>query len=604
LRLEVFCPGFGQAGFILGDKLSRCGEVYFWRTLCVQARYGHHRFPDLRQRVIADHGGVHMRQVRDLVGSDHAIDDGGAVTGQRVGDGLLQITRLLGRKALRAAGTRQCGEIGIGEFDGFAERRQADAFGFQRDQAQCRVVIDDDLDGQLVLHSRHEFAHQHVEAAVAGEHDHLLAAIEDLHAVALADGRADRGIVERADDALGAVLADPVRRPQRVQTGVEHEDCIGPCQIAGDARDGLRVDLVLAAGRIGLLVEHLIPLLAGVTGRLEELAVGLGLHPVQQHLQRWPCRADDAEARRCAPAERFGAHIDLDDIALARQEVGIGIVGADHDEQVAIMHGIVDGLGADHAETAHPAWIIERHDLLAAHRMHQWRLQLIAERTQEFGAADGAMAAHDDNAAGFVDAAGGFLYGGIIRQDLAAWHQRGKARCRPFGFRRQHVDRQRQMRDARPCIGGGDGLMDHAGRLRGGGDGLGVECDVAKQQVRLGGLEKVDAFGCPRHFARECQHRGVIARRFIETGDEMRAAGPCGAGADAELAGELGLTSGGQRRAFLMPYPDPLDLAAPDRVRQRIKRVGDQAENLLYANRLKHMDNLIRDSFRHGSSDF
>ena len=224
------------------------------------------------------------------------------------------------------------------------------------------------------------------------------------------------------------------------------------------------------------------------------------------------------------------------------------------------------------------------HDLLAAHRMHQRRLQPVGQRAQQFGGAAAAGAAHDDDAAGLVDAAA------PSRRRRPRW-ARSRARGlsvatlddRALRLRRQHVLRQGQMRDAGAGIGRGDGLVDHAGRLRRRGDGLGVERDVAKQQVRLGGLEEVGALHLARHVAGQRQHRRVVAAGLVEPGDQMRAAGPGGAGADAEPAGQLGLAGGGQRRAFFVAHADPFDLAAPHRIGQRIERVADQPEDLLDA---------------------
>jgi hypothetical protein len=42
-----------------------------------------------------------------------------------------------------------------------------------------------------------------------------------------------------------------------------------------------------------------------------------------------------------------------------------------------------------------------------------------------------------------------------------------------------------------------------------------------------------------------------------QTIDEMQVAGPAAAGADRELAGEMGFASGGKRRDFLVPDMNP-----------------------------------------------
>ena len=91
-----------------------------------------------------------------------------------------------------------------------------DRFRLQRDQPERRIVVDDHLDRQLVMHGGQELAHQHVEAAVAGKRNDLTRAIERLDAVGLTERRSDRGVVERADDPLRSALADPIGRPERV----------------------------------------------------------------------------------------------------------------------------------------------------------------------------------------------------------------------------------------------------------------------------------------------------------------------------------------------------------------------------------------------------
>jgi NAD(P)-dependent dehydrogenase (short-subunit alcohol dehydrogenase family) len=82
----------------------------------------------------------------------------------------------------------------------------------------------------------------------------------------------------------------------------------------------------------------------------------------------------------------------------------------------------------------------------------------------------------------------------------------------------------------------------------------------------------------------------VVARRFIKAGDKVRAAGTCRAAADAEAAGELGLSRGGESRAFLMADADPLYLAAANRVAQRVKRIADQTEDLPNSNLFEDAD--------------
>ena len=91
----------------------------------------------------------------------------------------------------------------------------------------------------------------------------------------------------------------------------------------------------------------------------------------------------------------------------------------------------------------------------------------------------------------------------------------------------------------------------------------------------------------------------MVAARFIEAGDQMRAAGASGTGAHAEAAREFGLTGGGQRRAFLMPDADPFDLAPPNRIRKRIEGIADQSEYVLDADLFEHADQKFRNRLGH-----
>jgi len=94
---------------------------------------GEHGFLDLGHGVMPDLLELDMRHVRHLVSRHHGVDDGRSVDRQRFAHRGFQLTRLARGKSAAAAGARQAWKIGIGEFDGFAERHDANALGFQRD---------------------------------------------------------------------------------------------------------------------------------------------------------------------------------------------------------------------------------------------------------------------------------------------------------------------------------------------------------------------------------------------------------------------------------------------------------------------------------------
>src|SRR5260370_909531 len=130
--------------------------------------------------------------------------------------------------------------------------------------------------------------------------------------------------------------------------------------------------------------------------------------------------------------------------------------------------------------------------------------------------------------------------------------------------------------------------MNDGRRLGRGGYRLRVKRDVAEQQVGLGRLDEVGTLQLARHVAREREDRRMVAARFIEAGDEMRAAGTGRTGTYGEAAGELGLAGGGERRAFLVADADPRDVAAANRIGERIERVADQSEDVLDPDLFKH----------------
>ena len=153
------------------------------------------------------------------------------------------------------------------------------------------------------------------------------------------------------------------------------------------------------------------------------------------------------------------------------------------------------------------------------------RLEPIGERTQFVGRAMTSGAAHDHDAAGFVDAAGHL--GNIVfaGRDFRTRLERGDTRDAAVGLCDEDVHRHRQMRDATARIGGRDGLMDEGRRLRRRGNGLGIERDITEQRVWICRLKIVDALQLARHVPGERKNRGMVATCFIKAGDKMGAAG-------------------------------------------------------------------------------
>ena len=130
-----------------------------------------------------------------------------------------------------------------------------------------------------MVHRRHKLAHQHVETAVPGQGDDLARAIERLDSVGLTKRSPNSGIVEGSQDPLRSTLPNPIAGPKRVEAGIDEKHRIAFGGIADRPRHRLRMDTVLAALRVRLLVEHRVPLLTFACHSFEKTAVALGRNP-------------------------------------------------------------------------------------------------------------------------------------------------------------------------------------------------------------------------------------------------------------------------------------------------------------------------------------
>jgi hypothetical protein len=71
----------------------------------------------------------------------------------------------------------------------------------------------------------------------------------------------------------------------------------------------------------------------------------------------------------------------------------------------------------------------------------------------------------------------------------------------------------------------------------------------------------------------DCQHRRAAAMAIVKPVDEVHVPGPATSGTDRQLAGQMGLRSGGECGRFLVTHANPLDvLALADFLQQAIER--------------------------------
>jgi hypothetical protein len=71
---------------------------------------------------------------------------------------------------------------------------------------------------------------------------------------------------------------------------------------------------------------------------------------------------------------------------------------------------------------------------------------------------------------------------------------------------------------------------------------------------------------------------------------------PC---ADTKPAGQLGLPGSRERCSLFVADADPLNLAAANRVGERIERIADEAEDMLNSDLFEHTDQNVCYRLRH-----
>ena len=174
--------------------------------------------------------------------------------------------------------------------------------------------------------------------------------------------------------AAGIVMSRRVRRETSKRQTVE-------------LRQGEGVD----AGEVRLLVQHVIPFPPLFDYAIPKSPAALCLDPIAEQLQRRPRRADDTQRR--LGSKRLRPLVDLNDHGHVGQELRIGLVGADHEQEIAVHDAVIRRPGADHADPADPTRIVVQHKVLALDRVDQRRLEPIRQGAEFIDGANVGMPA-------------------------------------------------------------------------------------------------------------------------------------------------------------------------------------------------------------------
>lgn len=282
----------------------------------------------------------------------------------------------------------------------------------------------------------------------------------------------------------------------------------------------------------------------------------------------------------------------------AREELLVGKVGAQHQQQIAVMHRYIARGEADESSHADIVGVVVFDMLLAAERMDDGALQCFRELHQPRMRASAAAATKQRHALHPVQQTGKGLDLGICRRDDGNWRQqpcnsRDIARGRRF---QRHIARDHDDGDTAFSDSGSDSILQQIGHLARVRDQLAIHAAFAEQVLRMGLLEISPTDLRRRNLRGDGEHGRAAALGIVEAIDEVKIARTAGAGADSETAGDLGFSSSRESCDFLMADMNPFDVAGlAQRLGQPVEAVADDTVNALDSRLTQSFDDQIGD---------
>ncbi|MDF2579476.1 MAG: hypothetical protein K0S49_1055 [Microbacterium sp.] len=263
-----------------------------------------------------------------------------------------------------------------------------------------------------------------------------------------------------------------------------------------------------------------------------------------------------------ATPEPLGVDVDLRDHRLGTvgQELLVGEVGADHEEEVDLVHGVVDGTVAEQARHADVEAVVVLDPLLAAQRVPHRRLQVLGERDHLVTRVTHSLAGEDRDLLGLVDGRGELGDAALIGSDPA---RPGSDEGRELTRRVKlgEVAGQHDHRDGRPRGRVTDRGVHHARRLLRRHDHLAVVAALREQPFGVRLLEVTRPDLQARDVAGDREHRHTGSLRIEEAVDQVQVAGTAASCAHGQLAGELGVRCRSEGGGLLVADVDPVDPA-------------------------------------------
>src|SRR5271154_2344220 len=317
-------------------------------------------------------------------------------------------------------------------------------------------------------------------------------------------------------------------------------------------------------------------------------AVGFLVEQRQQGAERRLDVSYDAEIDRGAPSDVLRPDVDLRDADArsVRIELPIRKVRPEHQQDIAIEHGVVAGRVPDQPGHADVVGVLPLDVLLAAHGVHHRRLESLAQRQQLRMSALAARTAQDGDTA------------------VAVEYRREPIEIRARG----HDDGRRRQQSRDLCRGGvgcgpqrhvagnddhgyaaladrlADRDLEDARHLIGAGDEFAIVAALPEQRLWMR-LLKVAGTDLRRRDLRRDSENGHARTVAVEEAiDEVQVPRTATAGAHGEIPRQMRLRACREGGDLLVPDMDPLDLPLPaDRVGQAIEAIADDSIDSLDA---------------------
>ncbi|MDZ7675337.1 MAG: hypothetical protein U5K30_09740 [Acidimicrobiales bacterium] len=303
--------------------------------------------------------------------------------------------------------------------------------------------------------------------------------------------------------------------------------------------------------------------------------VGLGSHSSEEGGDGRCDVGDDADLDRSPPPDVAAVSIDLDGRGPGGQPLGVGKVGAEHQQRVGVVEGDLAGRVADQSALADFEGVVPLQAFLRLEREDHRRRQPISELEERITGLDRTASGQDGDGGGIVEDADRFGQhrfvgheGGLGRHELRS----------PVVLDVQVPDVARQGQHRHPWsrVRGVHGLFEQAGHLRRAGDGGPERRHIGEEEIVVDLLEVVASDLRQGNLATDRQHRSMGLGGVVEAVEEMDRTGTDRAHADPEGPGDLGLRRHREGSDLLVAHADPRDSFLPtDRVGDRVERVTD-----------------------------